>query len=196
MNFTRIFVAVVFTSVLSAAVSAQTWKQDGAHSQVQFAVTHMVISEVMGNFKEFDVTLKQVNEDFAGSSLEATIKTASINTENEVRDKHLRSDDFFNAEKFPVITFKSTSFEKSGEKSYKITGNLTIRDVTKPIVLDAKNTGQITDPSGSQRAGFKATASINRLDFGVKWNKAIEAGGFVVSDRVDLTLLMELVKQK
>lgn len=188
--------AVILGLAVSTAPAANIWTQDAAHSQIKFTVTHMVISEVIGGFKEFDVTLKQGKEDFSGSTFEVTVKTASINTENEARDKHLRSDDFFNAEKYPVITFTNTSFEKTGENKYKITGNLTIRDVTKPVVLDATYNGQITDPWGAQRAGFKATTSINRLDYGVKWNKAIEAGGVVVSDNVDLTILVELVLQK
>jgi len=196
MKSMTLLAAAAFATASSSSGSAQTWKQDGAHSQVRFSVTHMVISEVTGDFKEFDVTLKQGSEDFSGSSLEAAIKTASVNTGNEMRDKHLRSDDFFNAEKYPLISFKSTSFEKTGKKTYKISGNLTIRDVTRPVVLDAEYTGQVTDPSGDTRAGFKAKTSINRYDFGVKWNKAIEAGGFVVSEDVDITLLMELVKQK
>lgn len=194
-NLVALFFLLAVSSAAPAAPSA-TWKQDRAHSQVQFSVTHLVISEVTGAFKDFDVTLTQDKDDFSGSTLEATIKAASIFTDNDVRDKHLRSEDFFNAEKFPAISFKSTSFEKTGENSYKISGNLTIRDVTKPIVLDAKYQGQITDPWGNQKAGFKATGSINRLDFGVKWNKALEAGGLVVSDKVDLTFLMELEKQK
>jgi polyisoprenoid-binding protein YceI len=187
--------AVTFFAVLGTTQAA-VWKQDNAHSRVNFSVTHMVISEVTGGFKEFDVTLTQGKDDFSGSSLEATIKTASINTENEMRDKHLRSDDFLNAEKFPAITFKSTSFEKTGENTFKITGDLTLRDVTKSIVLEAKYLGQVADGRGGLKAGFKATGSINRFDYGVKWNKAIEAGGLIVSDKVDLTLLMELQKQK
>jgi polyisoprenoid-binding protein YceI len=190
-------IALAF-ALLGSIGSAQAtvWKQDNAHSRVTFAVTHMVISEVTGDFKNFDVTLTQGKDDFSGSTLEATLKTASINTENEMRDKHLRSDDFLNAEKYPAITFKSTSFEKTGENTFKITGTLTIRDVAKPVVLDAKYLGQAADGFGNQKAGFKATGSINRFDYGVKWNKAIEAGGLIVSDKVELTFLMELQKQK
>lgn len=194
----QIFPIALAFALLGSLGSAQTaiWKQDNAHSRVNFSVVHMVISEVTGGFKEFDVTLTQGKDDFTGSTLEATIKTASINTENEMRDKHLRSDDFLNAEKYPVISFKSTAFEKTGENAYKITGNLTLRDVTKPVVLDAKLLGQVVDGRGNQRAGFKATTSINRFDYGVKWNKTIEAGGLIASDKVDLTFLMELQKQK
>ena len=194
----QIFSIGLAFALLGSIGSAQTaiWKQDNAHSRVNFSVVHMVISEVTGGFKEFDVTLTQGKDDFSGSTLEATLKTASINTDNEMRDKHLRSDDFLNAEKYPVISFKSTAFEKTGENAYKITGNLTLRDVTKPVVLDAKLLGQVVDGRGNQRAGFKATTSINRFDYGVKWNKTIEAGGLIASDKVDLTFLMELQKQK
>jgi polyisoprenoid-binding protein YceI len=194
----RIFaIALTFALLVSTGFAqASVWKQDNAHSRVNFSVMHMVISEVTGGFKEFDVTLTQEKEDFSGSTLVATIKTASVNTDNEFRDKHLRSDDFLNAEKFPVISFKSTAFEKTGETSYKITGDLTIRDVTKSVVLDTKFLGLVTDGRGNQRVGFKATTSINRFDYGVKWNNTLDSGGLVASDKVDLTLLMELLKQK
>jgi len=194
----RLLVPVLIVAVLmtTGAAYAANWKSDPAHSQVKFSVTHLLISEVTGNFKEFDVTLTQGKDDFAGSTVEATIQTASVNTDNEARDKHLKSDEFFNAEKFPTIAFKSSSFEKTGKDTYSIKGNLTIRDVTKPVVLEAKFLGAITDPWGNQRVGFKATTSINRFDYGVKWNKTVEAGGLVVSENVDLTFTMELVKQK
>ncbi len=185
-----------FLALGTGVAPATTWKQDAAHSQVKFSVSHLVVGEVEGGFKDFDVTLKQGKDDFSGSALEATIKTSSINTENDMRDKHLRSDDFLNAEKYPLITFKSTSFEKIGENTYKITGDLTIRDVTKPVVLDAKYAGQITDPRGNRKAGLRATGSFNRFDFGVKWNKTIEAGGLVAGDTINITLLMELQEQK
>jgi polyisoprenoid-binding protein YceI len=196
MKKTAALFLILTFGLVTGDAQATVWKQDPAHSQVKFGVTHLVISEVDGNFKDFDVTLKQLNPDFSGSTLEASIKTASISTDNDFRDKHLRSDDFLNAEKYPAITFKSTSFEKTGDNAYKITGDLTIRDVTKPVVLDAKFLGEMTDGRGTTRAGFKATGSINRFDYGVKWNKAVETGGLVVSDKVDITLLMELQKQK
>ncbi|MCC6398772.1 MAG: polyisoprenoid-binding protein [Bacteroidetes bacterium] len=182
---------------VSGSVSQTVWVDDPAHSQVSFSVAHLVIAEVTGRFKEFTVTLQQTaKEDFTGSILEATIKTASVDTDNEARDKHLRSDDFFNAEKFPEITFKSTSIEKSGTDTYKVIGNLTIRDVTKPVVFEARHTGQVKDPWGNVKIGFKATASVNRFDYGLKWDKAIETGGLVAGDVVDITLLMEMAQRK
>jgi polyisoprenoid-binding protein YceI len=140
--------------------------------------------------------LKQGKEDFTGSSVTAIIKTASVNTDNDKRDAHLRSDDFFNAAKFPEIRFVSTSFEKAGKDTYKITGDLTIRDVTKTVQLDTKYNGSIKDPWGNTRAGFKATTTINRTEYGAKWNKVLEAGGYLVGENVDITLLVELQEQK
>jgi polyisoprenoid-binding protein YceI len=194
----RLLLSALVLALAATGASAQTtWKLDNAHSAVKFSVTHMVIAEVPGNFREFDVTFTQKGSaDFAGSTLTATIKTASINTDNEGRDKHLRSDDFFNAEKFPTLTFKSTSFEKTGTDTYAIKGDLTIRDITKPVVLTARYTGTVKDPWGNIKIGFKATTSINRFDYGLKWNKAVEAGGLVVGETVDITLLMEFAQAK
>jgi polyisoprenoid-binding protein YceI len=181
---------------LSLTTAQTTWKSDLSHSRVDFSVSHLVIAEVTGRFTQFEVTLQQGKEDFSDSKLEATIKTASINTDNEGRDKHLKSDDFLNAEKFPDLTFRSTSFVKTGKDTYKVTGNLTIRDVTKEVVLDTKYNGSVTDPWGNLKSAFKATASVNRFDYGVKWNKAIETGGLVAGDTISITLLIELGKQK
>ena len=192
---TLVFVLSALVQSLGAA-EAQTWKADLAHSRVGFSVTHMLIAEVDGRFTQFDVTLNQGKEDFSGSTIEAKIKTASVTTENETRDKHLRSDDFFNAEKYPEIQFRSTSFERTGDKAYKITGDMTIRDVTKNIMLEAKFLGGVTDARGNARAGFRATTTINRFDFGVKWDKRLDTGGLIVSENVDITLNLELMKQQ
>ncbi len=181
---------------LSPALLAQSiWKADKAHSEVKFTVTHLVISEVSGRFNDFDITLTQGSDDFSGSTIEGSLKTASINTDNDFRDKHLKSDDFFNAEQFPTISFKSTSFEKTGTDTYKIAGNLTIRDVTKPVVFDAKLLGTMTDAKGNTKAGFKATTTIDRFAFGVKWDRKMDAGGFIVSKEVAITINAELAKQ-
>lgn len=182
---------------LGAASAQSTWVADKAHTDVLFTVTHMVISEVTGRFKDFDITVEQKNPaDFVGASFVADIRTGSVDTENEGRDKHLRSDNFFNAEKFPSMKFKSTSVEKTDSNTYRITGDLTIRDVTKQVVLDAKYNGQIKDPWGNTKAGFKATTTVNRMDYGVTWSKSLDAGGVVVSDDVDVTLLVELQLKK
>lgn len=172
-----------------------TWKTDRAHTKILFNATHMVISEVTGRFKDFEITVVQRKEDFTDAELTAVIKVNSIDTDNERRDGHLRSADFFDAEKNPEITFKSTSFEKSGKNTYKIEGDLTIRGVTKSVVFDARLNGQIKEPNGNLRAGFRATTSINRYEFGVKWNRALDTGGWLVGENIDITVNIEIVKQ-
>jgi polyisoprenoid-binding protein YceI len=156
----------------------------------------MVIAEVTGRFKEFDVTVQQRSDKFTDSYVEAVIKTNSIDTGNENRDKHLRSDDFFNAEQYPDVTFKSTSIKRIGKTTYKIIGNLTMRDTTKQIALDAVYRGEIKDSRGNVKRGFKATTTINRFEFGTKWNKALEGGGLIAGEDVKITLLMEFNKQE
>lgn len=192
----RTILCSIASFVAALSVSAQTtWIADKAHTQITFSVTHLLISEVTGRFSDFDITFHDANEDFTDGTIRVTIRTASINTGIEKRDNHLKSDDFLGAEKFPNITFESTLIEKTGKDTYKITGDLTIRDVTKSVVLDAKHNGTVTDPWGVTKAGFKATTSINRFDFGVKWGAALEAGGLVAGETVVLTLLMEFNKQ-
>ncbi len=189
-------ISVVFLSMIAvtALAAAQTeWKMDKVHSSVVFSVRHMVISEVSGNFKDFSIVLKSDKEDFSDAVVEGTIQTASINTENDYRDKHLKSDDFFNAEKFPQIKFKSTKFEKLGDKKYKITGNLTIRDVTKEVAFDAVLNGTLKTGKGLLSA-WKATITINRFDYNLKWNKTVETGGLIVGQDVTITLNLELNK--
>ncbi len=194
------FVSVVLAGVMlvAAVASAQpnVWKDDPAHSKVEFGVTHMVISEVTGQFKDFDATVTASRPDFSDAVFAATIKSASISTGNAMRDNHLRSDDFLNAEKYPTITFKSTKVEKTGDDSFTITGDLTIRDVTKPVVLATKLNGVIKDPMGNMRAGFTAKTTIDRFDYGVKWNKALEAGGLIAGKDVTITLNLEFVGPK
>jgi len=192
----RTILCSIASLIAALSVSAQTtWIADKAHTQITFSVTHLLISEVTGRFSDFDVTFHDANEDFTDGTIGVTIRTASINTGIEKRDNHLKSDDFLGAEKFPNITFESTLIEKTGKDTYKITGDLTIRDVTKSVVLDAKHNGTVTDPWGVTKAGFKATTSINRFDFGVKWGAALETGGLVAGETVVLTLLMEFNKQ-
>jgi polyisoprenoid-binding protein YceI len=135
--------------------------------------------------------LVQPGTDFQNARIQATIKAASVNTGNDRRDNHLRSDDFFNATQYPEITFASTAFEKIGDSAYTITGDLTIRDVTQPVVLQAVYRGMVVDPRGNIKAGFQATGTINRQDFGVRWNKALDTGGVVVSDEV--TILLDVI---
>ena len=172
---------------------AAEWTVDKSHSQITFTVSHMVISEVSGTFAAFDVQIEAENDDLTGGSLTAIIKTASINTGIDRRDNHLRSDDFFNAEKYPEITFKSTRIAKIGDGKYTIEGNLTIRDITKPVAFDAVLNGTIkTDKS--LRSGWKATLAINRFDYGLHWNRTIETGGLVAGDTVHIAVNIEIIK--
>jgi polyisoprenoid-binding protein YceI len=187
-----LFITALAVSSLFAQKTG--WNLDKSHSGVGFSIKHMVISEVTGNFKDFDISFNSTKSDFTDASVAATIKVASINTDNEKRDGHLKTDDFFSAEKFPVITFKSTSFEKVGDNKYKITGDLTIRDVTKKVTFDATYNGSIKAPWGAEIYSWKATLAINRFDYGLKWNKAIEAGGLIAGDTVNITLNLELNK--
>jgi polyisoprenoid-binding protein YceI len=192
----RINILLFLTLLSAVSLMAQKpgWTMDKAHSSVGFSVRHLVISEVTGKFKDFDISLNSSKDDFTDAVVDATIKVASINTENERRDAHLKTDDFFNAEKFPEIKFKSTAFEKTGENTYKITGDLTIRDVTKRVTFDAVYNGSIKGMRGATITSWKATISVNRFDYGLKWNRTIEAGGLIAGDMVNITLNLELIK--
>ncbi len=194
MNRFRTLLFITVFAVSSVLAQKTGWNLDKAHSSIGFSIKHMVISEVTGNFKDYDINFNSTKSDFTDASVVASIKVASINTDNEKRDGHLKTDDFFNAEKFPLITFKSTSFEKVGDNKYKITGDLTIRDVTKKVTFDATYNGSIKAPWGAQIYSWKVTVSVNRFDYGLKWNKAIEAGGLIAGDTVNITLNLELNK--
>jgi polyisoprenoid-binding protein YceI len=190
----RLVVVLFAIIVVFAFGKAQSeWKFDKFHSSVTFSVRHMVISEVSGNFKDFSVVLKSEKEDFSDATVESVIQVASISTDNDYRDKHLKSDDFFNAEKFPEIKFKSAKFEKLGDNKYKITGDLTIRDVTKTVTFDAILNGILKTDKGLLSA-WKATTTINRFDYNLKWNQTIETGGLIVGKDVTITLNLELNK--
>nr|WP_214448126.1 YceI family protein [Flavihumibacter rivuli] len=181
---------------LATAASAQTkWKLDKAHSNVRFSVTHMVVSETEGTFKIWDGTVEHTKPDFSDAKVVFSVDVNSINTENENRDKHLKSDDFFNAEKFPTIKFESTSMQPLGNNKYKLNGNLTIRDVTKPVSFDVTYGGTINGQRG-KKAGFKATTTINRFDYNLKWDRATETGSLVVSKEVEVTIKVELDEVK
>jgi polyisoprenoid-binding protein YceI len=186
-----VFLAVFAFTTIGAAQSE--WKFDKVHSNIAFSVRHMVISSVSGSFKDFSIVLKSDKEDFSDATIMSTIQVASISTDNEYRDKHLKSDDFFNAEKFPEIKFKSTKFEKLDDNKYKITGDLTIRDVTKEVTFDAVLNGTLKTEKGLLSA-WKATTTINRFDYNLKWNKTIESGGLIVGQDVTITLNLELNK--
>ncbi|MER3523808.1 MAG: polyisoprenoid-binding protein [Ignavibacteria bacterium] len=181
---------------LSLVHAQGSWSVDKNHSQILFTVSHMVFSEVTGTFRDFDVKFESSKDDFTDARIVATIKASSIDTQNERRDGHLKSDEFLNAEKYPEITFKSTKVEKVSEDTYKIAGELTIRNVTKPVVLNAKFGGLIDDPWGNKKIAFKATTTIDRFDFGVAWNKTLETGGLIAGREVHVTLLMQFARPK
>ena len=166
------------------------WAIDPTHSEVGFKVRHMMISTVKGHFDSFDAVVESEKDDFSDAQVSVAIETASVNTKNADRDGHLQSDDFFNSEKYPKMTFKSTKFDGS-----KLYGELSIRDVTKEVVLDVEHNGTAVDPYGQTKAGFEITGEINRKDFGLQWSAVTEAGNIVVSDTVKLTIDAQFVKQ-
>lgn len=170
------------------------WNLDPAHSEVTFKVKHMMITNVSGSFNDFSVEAETEGEDFTKSTVSFTTKATSVNTNSEQRDGHLRSPEFFDTEKFPEIKFKATSYEKVSGEDYKLKGDLTIKDVTKNITLDVEYGGIQKDPWGNMKAGFTITGKINRKDFGLTWNAALETGGVMVSDDVKINCEIQLVK--
>ncbi|HTX18866.1 MAG TPA: YceI family protein [Bacteroidota bacterium] len=188
-----LFVLGLFMIFAGANAASPAWTLDKAHSNIIFSVRHMVISEVTGTFKDFNVSLQSVKEDFGDAEINATINVNSINTENDRRDAHLKTDDFFNAEKYPTITFKSDSVEKIGEGHFVIKGLLTIRDSTHEVSIDAVHNGTLMSKNG-ERAGWKATLTINRFDYGLRWNQALEAGGLIAGSDVTIVFNLEFVR--
>ncbi|MCO6466544.1 MAG: YceI family protein [Bradyrhizobiaceae bacterium] len=170
------------------------WNIDAAHSDVQFKVKHLMINTVTGSFQDFSGTVESNGQDFADAKVTFTAQVASVQTRNEMRDNHLRSNDFFNAEQYPEMTFRSTSMVKTGADTYAMTGDLTIREHTHPVTLDVEFGGTIVDPYGNTKAGFEATGKLNRKEFGLTWNGLTEAGGVVVSDEVRLILNIQLLQ--
>jgi polyisoprenoid-binding protein YceI len=175
-------------------VEGGKWVVDKSHSNVKFSITHLVVSEMEGSFKIFDGSLEAAKADLSDAVINFTVDVNSIDTDNDYRDKHLKSDDFFNAEKFPQMKFTSTSFTPAGGNKYKLAGNLTIRDKTLPVTFDVSYGGQAA-MGGKTKAGFKAKTTINRFDYDLKWNKATEAGGLVVSKEVEIIVNLEMNKQ-
>jgi polyisoprenoid-binding protein YceI len=166
----------------------KTFKPDPAHTRLGFAVKHMMVTTVRGHFDEYDGEATIEGDDHTTAVITGTIKAASVNTGVGQRDDHLRSDDFFGADAYPEIKFVSTSIEPLGDERFRVRGDLTIRDVTKPIELEAELTGPITDPYGNERVGVSAHGKIKRLEWGLKYNPALEAGGFVVGDEVRIEI--------
>lgn len=169
------------------------WVIDPTHSEVAFKIKHLMISNVKGNFSQFEATALTNGDDFSSAEIDVNINAASINTGVADRDGHLKSPDFFDAEKYPVMTFKSKSFSGSGDE-YVLEGDFTIKDVTKPVTLNVEFGGLMTDPWGNVKAGFTIEGKINRKDFGLNWNAALEAGGVLVGEEVKLSAEIEMLK--
>jgi polyisoprenoid-binding protein YceI len=193
----RIIFSTIFILLFTLPLLAQrsTWAFDKSHTNIGFSISYMTISDVTGRFTEFEGKVTTTLDDFSDANIDVDVDVASITTEDEKRDSHLRSADFFDTKKYPKMTFTSKSFKKTGNKTYKITGDLTIKDKTKEVVLDAELKGVIKDPWGKTRAGFKATTSIDRYDYDVVWNKTLESGGLLVSKTVDIIINAELIKE-
>lgn len=189
-------VAVVAVLALPAAAATSTWQIDPNHSSAQFAVRHLAISTVRGAFTKVSGTVQFDDKDVAKSTLDVTIDAASVDTRVSDRDKDLRSDHFFDVEKYPTLTFKSTKVEQIEPGKLKVTGDLTIHGVTRQVVLDVEGpTLPVKDPWGNQRVAANATTRVNRQDFGVKWNAKMDNGGWVVGDDVAITIDVELVQK-
>ena len=181
---------------LPAGAATSTWQIDPNHSSAQFAVRHLAISTVRGAFTKVSGTVQFDDKDIAKSTVDVTIDAASVDTRVADRDKDLRSDHFFDVEKYPTLTFKSTKVEQTEPGKLKVTGDLTIHGVTKQVVLDVEGpTLPVKDPWGNQRVAANATTKVNRQDFGVKWNAEMDNGGWVVGDDVAITIDVELVQK-
>jgi polyisoprenoid-binding protein YceI len=198
----RLFAVALLVPTLAAPVPSQpaaraaapaVWNIDPVHSGVSFQIRHFV-SRVRGKFKDFKGTIAADPEAWQNGAIDVEIATASISTDNERRDNHLKSNDFFAADSFPTISFKSTRIERSGDDA-KIYGNLTIRGVTRPVVLDGRFSGLMKSAQGD-RVGFEATTTVNRTDYGVKWNRAAEGGGAMLGDEVKIEINVEAVRAK
>jgi polyisoprenoid-binding protein YceI len=172
------------------------WALDPTHSEVEFKVRHLMISNVTGQFTKFNLEAQTEGEDFTTAKVKFTAEAGSVDTGNEQRDQHLRTGDFFEVEKFPTITFIPTKYVSvDNDGSYEISGNLTIRDVTKPVTMEIEFGGIVKDPWGNTRAGFTVTGKINRKEFGLQWHAVTETGGIMLSDEVRLHANFELIKK-
>ena len=199
MTATRYFALLVLLVAVSSGecwAATERYNVDADHSIVGFSVAHMVISKTTGRFTDYTGFIEMDPDGKTVKTIEAVIKTVSVDTNHQKRDTHLRSPDFFNVEKYPTMTYKMTSYEKQGD-NYVANGNLTLLGVTKPIALTGTFNGVLPkDPMGNTRAGFSAEGKINRKDFGMNWNKALDNGGLVVGDEVTIRLEIECIKQK
>lgn len=196
MYLCKRLLVITLLVILPQLAMADTWKIDQAHTTVEFKIRHLMVSWVKGVFSDVEGTVDINPADLAKSSVKVRIGTASVDTNNQKRDDHLRSPDFFNAAKFPAMTFVSRQVEVANGQPVKIVGDLSILDVTREVVLEVEDFSQtVIDPWGNTRRGASASTQINRSDYGLTWNKALEAGGVVVGDEVHISLEVELIKQ-
>ena len=175
-------------------MAAETWNFDRSHSNLGFWVRHLMVSRVRGSFASWTGTLVVDDADPSQSKVTAEIDAASIESKDEKRDGHLKGADFLDVEKHPKITFASTKVEKAGPELYRVRGDLTIRGVTKPVVLDVEYNGRSKDPWGGERAGFSAKTELDRKDFGLAWNMVLETGGVLVGDKINVEIELEVIK--
>jgi len=182
-------------ATLTAPAGTAVWKLDPSHAHVEFAVRHLMISKVRGQFTDVAGTLAIENDDISTARLDVEIRATSVDTRVEQRDEHLRSADFLDVDRFPTLSFRSKRVERTDRKRLRVAGDLTIRDLTREIALDVTERGTVTDPWGGERAGYEASVTINRKDFGLTWNQALEAGGLLVGDEVEITLDAEWILQ-
>lgn len=171
------------------------WKIDPAHSEIQFKARHLVISTVTGSFSKFEGNVHSSSDDFSDAEIEFAADVESINTNQSDRDAHLRSPEFFDVENYPKLTFKSREFRKKGDNTYILDGDLTIKNITRPVTFDAEYGGIVKDPWGNMKAGFEINGKINRKEFGLTWNAVNEAGNLVVADEIKIQINVELVKE-
>jgi len=176
-------------------MSTTKWSIDPTHSEIGFKVKHMMFTNVSGSFQKFDATIETEGDNFETAKIDFTGDIDSITTGNTDRDTHLLSADFFDAAQYPKISFESTSFKKIDEGDYELTGNLTLHGATKPVTLSTEFGGLMKDPWGNTKAGFSITGKINRKDWGLNWNSALETGGVLVSDEVKLNIELQFIKQ-
>lgn len=189
--------AVIFALALPVLAAAATWNIDPDHSNVGFKIRHLMVSNVKGSFDKYSGTVELNEKDIPKSKVDVSIDTASINTNVQKRDEHLRSADFFDVAKYPKMTFTSRKIVKAGKDKLKVTGDLTLHGITKEVVLSVEGPSKESkDPWGNIRRGASATTTINRKDFGLTWNKALETGGVVVGDEVNISLEIEMIKAK
>ncbi len=179
--------------IAPAALAADTWTIDKTHSEVSFQVRH-IVTNVRGQFNDYEATIVTDAAKPESSSVTFKIKAASVDTQNEKRDAHLRTPDFFAVEQYPEITFKSTAIKPTGQDTFEVTGDFTLRGVTKQITLPVKFLGSVKDPWGNEKAGFEVATVINRKDYGVNWNKALDQGGFLLADEVKISINLEVGK--